>query len=82
MLPAQHECESTSMPQAPIGQGCAVPCTVISQGQSTTVTPGQSFATVVGPPPLISAAQLNVNPFYLKKLTGNIRICQGCRGSL
>ena len=40
----------TSMPQAPVGQGCAEPCTVISQGQST-------FATV-GPPPLISAAQL------------------------
>ena len=24
----------------------------------------------------------NTNPFYLKKLSGNIRICQGCRGSL
>ena len=54
----------------------------VKDRQSTTVTPGQSFATVVGPPPLISAAQLNVNSFYLKKLTGNIRICQGCRGSL
>ena len=65
MLPAQHERESTSMPQAPVGQGCAVPCTVISQGQSTTVTPGQSFATV-GPPPLISAAQLiQVEPWRL-----------------
>ena len=26
--------------------------------------------------------QENVNPFYLKSLTGNIRVCQGCRGSL
>ena len=24
----------------------------------------------------------NVKPFYLKKLTGNIQVCQGCRGSL
>ena len=31
---------------------------------------------------MISVAKQNVNPFYLKKLTGNIRICQGCRGSL
>ena len=23
-----------------------------------------------------------MNPFYLKKLTGNIRVCQVCRGSL
>ena len=36
-----------------------------------------------GPPPLISNfSSQNVNPFYLKKLAGNIRICQGCRGSL
>lgn len=27
-------------------------------------------------------AEQNVNPFYLKILAGNIRICQGCRGSL
>ena len=26
--------------------------------------------------------QLNVNPFFLKQLTGNIRVCQGCRGNL
>ena len=64
MLPAQHECKSTSMPQAPVGQEYVVPCTVINQGQSTPVTPGKSFASVVGPPPLISPAQLNVNPFY------------------
>ena len=24
----------------------------------------------------------NVNPFYLKFIKGNIRVCQGCRGSL
>ena len=35
-----------------------------------------------GLPPLISVTRQNVNPFYLKKLTGNIRVCQGCRGSL
>lgn len=51
-----------------------------------------------GPPPLVSVPsqtgsanpstslsvveQGNVNPFYIKPLAGNIRICQGCRGSL
>ena len=35
-----------------------------------------------GPPPLIHTPQANVNPFYLKPLSGNIRVCQGCRGSL
>ena len=48
------------------------------------------------PPPLISVPQIpptpsmlptpppapNVNPFYLKFIKGNIRVCQGCRGSL
>ena len=35
------------------------------------------------PPPLVSnVPSQNVNPFYLKKLAGNIRVCQGCRGSL
>ena len=29
-----------------------------------TCNPGKSFASVVGPPPLMSPAQLNVNPFY------------------
>ena len=38
--------------------------------------------STIGPPPLISVTKQNVNPFYLKKLTGNIRVCQGCRGSL
>ena len=48
------------------------------------------------PPPLISVPVTpptpstpptppqapNVNPFYLKFIKGNIRVCQGCRGSL
>ena len=25
---------------------------------------------------------MNPNPFYLKFITGNIRVCQGCKGSL
>ena len=28
------------------------------------------------------APETNVYPFYLKPLAGNIRVCQGCRGSL
>ena len=50
---------------------------VMHQGQK-----GQGHSLTLGPPPLINVAKQNVNPFFLKKLTGNIRICQGCRGSL
>ena len=33
--------------------------------------------------PLVNAAHdVNLNPFYLKPLAGNIRVCQGCRGSI
>ena len=63
-----------------------------SQGSSLPNTRGltvmlhghieQGHSVTLGPPPLISVTKQNVNPFYLKKLTGNIRICQGCRGSL
>ena len=35
------------------------------------------FCVSAGLPPLI-----NVNPFYFKVLSGNIRVCQGCRGGL
>ena len=37
--------------------------------------------TDVSSPPL-NPAPLNPNPFYLKFIRGNIRTCQGCRGSL
>ena len=36
----------------------------------------------IGLPPHIQTPQTNVNPFYLKPLCGNIRVCQGCRGNL
>ena len=43
-----------------------------------------------GPPPLIRLPSSNasiyqpviINPFFVKVLAGNIRVCQGCRGSL
>lgn len=37
------------------------------------MTPSVSIPTVVIP---------NTNPFYVKAIEGNIRVCQGCRGSL
>ena len=44
---------------------------------------GPTSSTLSVPPPLVSnVPSQNVNPFYLKKLAGNIRVCQGCRGSL
>ncbi len=32
--------------------------------------------------PVLSTQPTNPNPFYLKFVTGNIRTCQGCKGSL
>ena len=42
----------------------------------------QEHSMPLRPPPLINIPQQNVNPFFLKQLSGNIRVCQGCRGSL
>ena len=47
-----------------------------------------SLSSPRAPPPLIFIGQptaspaVNTNPFYLKFITGNIRMCQGCRQSL
>lgn len=49
------------------------PPPLISVPVSPCTPPGASSA-VCNPP--------NVNPFYVKFIKGNIRICQGCRGSL
>ena len=49
----------------------------ISQiGPSTTVTVSSPT------PPTPSAVQPNTNPFYVRFLQGNIRVCQGCRSTL
>ena len=55
----------------------------VTTQHETAQSYGRTNPCSSGPPPLISNfPSQNVNPFYLKKLTGNIRICQGCRGSL
>ena len=41
----------------------------------------QEHSMPLRPPPLINIPQQNVNPFFLKQLSGNIWVCQGCRGS-
>ncbi len=48
-----------------------------SAGHSTSPRwyPQPVYSNTPGPEP-------NLNPFYLKFITGNIRTCQGCRGSL
>lgn len=61
-------------------QGSSHPCTPLVGRDHVHNEKGQSVT--LGPPPLISVTAQNVNPFYLKKMIGNIRICQGCRGSL
>ena len=45
---------------------------------SVPVTP----PTPPAPPTVLPANPPNVNQFYLKFIKGNIRVCQGCRGSL
>ena len=46
------------------------------------VFPEGCVPTSSGPPPLIRLQQVSSNPFFVKILAGNIRVCQGCRGSL
>ena len=54
---------------------------------TSTVVLAQSIASQFSVPVPSSSStpvfvQCNVNPFYVKPLFGNIRICQGCRGTL
>lgn len=52
--------------------------TPLPQLHHSTATPSPQLSV-----PSSSALALgNVNPFYIKPLVGNIRICQGCGGSL
>ena len=64
-----------------------------SQGSGVNVASGASshITVTLPPPPLIRmdsssppspSEPPNVNPFYVKFITGNIRVCQGCKGSL
>ena len=69
-------------PQAQQSQGhCSGSVTVASGAASNvTVTLPQSL-----PPPLIRmdpVSPAGPNPFYVKFISGNIRVCQGCKGSL
>ena len=85
--------ESGSVAQAPLLQ-VSQPLSVSLSANPTTgplqvfpqelasVRCGRNESLTSLPPPLISINKQNVNPFYLKKLAGNIRVCQGCRGSL
>ena len=44
---------------------------------------GSTTSALSEPPPLVSNFPCqNANPFYLKKLAGNIRVCRRCGGSL
>ena len=58
----------------------------VNYAVSSPLPPPTQHQTVKYPvsSPLSSSStdSINVNPFYLKKLQGNIRVCQGCRGSL
>lgn len=43
---------------------------------------GPQFSVPASSPSMQVLVQGNVNPFYIKPLLGNIRVCQGCRGTL
>ena len=42
----------------------------------------RACTTPVSVPPSFVSRSPNVNPFYVKFISGNIRVCQGCKGSL
>ena len=45
---------------------------------NVTLTPTSQVSMHLHP----TSVAVNINPFYLKPLAGNIRVCQGCRGSV
>ena len=82
-----HHPVSVSIEAHPALQGCSE--SFVGYQRVPYAQPYLPHATVQPPtyPPIQTPTQLaqaeqNSNPFYLKKLSGNIRICQGCRGSL
>ena len=74
-----HVSVSLTAQQSPVIHVSGCP-TQVSTTLSGSSSGGNRYANVVPGPPQVT--QQNVNPFYLKILTGNSRICQGCRGSL
>ena len=54
----------------------------IQERPSSISSYGPTISALSGPPLISTLPCQTVNPFYLKKLAGNIRVCQGCRGSL
>ena len=82
---------TTITPSSPLTQSQAHCSGVnIASGTSSHVTVSLPHSL---PPPLIGmdptdssppalSEPPNVNPFYIKFITGNIRVCQGCNGSL
>ena len=63
---------SSNLPQPP---------PLIFVGQSNNYSSPQPLSTVQSSS-MSSTLPPNTNPFYLKFIAGNIRICQGCRASL
>ena len=49
---------------------------------ATVDTPMRGSSAGASTSSVLSSSPSNPNPFYLKFITGNIRICQGCRQSL
>ena len=70
---------SVSVPMLQHAAGSSLPSTqghtVVHHGQSEQGHT-QIHSVTFGPLPLISVAKQYVNPFYLKKLTGNIRVVE------
>ena len=91
----QPSVSSTPASQSLIVQDCSFTTQVNAVRSIVSITPSQavsisplispvfrSSTPVVGPVSGITIPSFNTNPFFVRQICGNIRICQGCRGSL
>ena len=62
----------------------SLPLTVSQSINSSSVSAAvsQSQCLSLSPKPVASTVDENANPFFLRFIGGNIRVCQGCRSSL
>ena len=76
VISPQH---SISSPVTPLSQSVISPQHSITTFSPLVASTTQSEPSVIAAKRPTSTSQLNTNPFYVKFIKGNIRMCQGCR---